>query len=247
MTVIDFDFAKDALFLDLDGTLIDIAPRPEQVQAPPSLIASLGAILTQRDGALAVISGRSISSVDAVLHPLRLPAAGIHGAEISFDRRAGVTHRGALVLPDAVRWLLAPLTSVHGVLVEDKGPAIAIHYRQAPQAQDYVYEVVTAAVRANTESALSIIPGKFVYEIKPRSFSKGTALAEFMQQPPWAGRRPIFIGDDVTDEAAFAELPRWNGLGLSVGGERPGAIARFINAADVRGWLSELVQQEFTS
>jgi trehalose 6-phosphate phosphatase len=247
MTVIDFNFAKDALFLDLDGTLIDIAPRPEEVQAPESLIASLQAIFINLGGALAVISGRSIKAVDAVLYPLRLPAAGIHGAEISFDRDVGITHRGALVLPDALRWLLAPLTSVRGVLIEDKGPAIAVHYRQAPEAQSYVYEVVTAAVRANTEVALTIIPGKFVYEIKPRSFSKGTAVAEFMQRLPWAGRRPVFIGDDVTDESAFAELPRWNGLGLAVGGARPGAMARFINAAEVRGWLGELVQQEYTS
>ncbi len=94
---------------------------------------------------------------------------------------------------------------------------------------------------------LAIVPGKYVYEIKHARFSKGTAVAEFMSRPPWAGRRPVFIGDDVTDEAAFAVLPRWNGEGLAVGQDRPGARARFANAAEVRQWLASLVGQECTS
>ncbi len=243
MTAIQLNFEMDALFLDLDGTMIDIAPRPDDVFAPSALIRTLDALGRQLGGALAVVSGRPIAAIDALLAPVRLPAAGVHGAEIRFRGDANV-HRLASPIPSGVRWLLAPLVAVPGVVIEDKTVAIAVHFRQAPAAAERVAETVAAAVAAHKADRLTVVPGKCVYEIKHARFSKGTALAEFMAQPPWAARRPVFIGDDVTDEAAFAELPRWNGLGLAVGQDRPGAVACFRTAAEVRNWLAELVRQE---
>lgn len=247
MTPIALDFSTDALFLDLDGTLIDIAPRPDEVHAPKDLINTLDALHRRLGGALAVISGRPIATIDAVLSPLRLPASGVHGAEIRREFQGSITLHPTRIISTAVRWLLAPLASIPGVLVEDKGVAIAVHYRQAPEAEEEIRDVVTMAVRADRDEGLTLVPGKCVYEIKYAGYSKGTALVEFMSHSPWAGRRPVFVGDDVTDEHAFAELPRWDGLGLAVGQERAGAIKAFYTATEVRNWLSGLVQQEFTT
>lgn len=247
MTDFDFDSDKDALFLDLDGTMIDIAPRPDDVVAPNQLIRSLAALHRQLGGALAVVSGRPIAAIDALLSPVRLPAAGVHGAEIRFDASAAGVHRAAPPIPNGVRWLLAPLAAIPGVVIEDKSVAIAVHFRQAQHAAERVGKTVTAAVSAHNADQLTIVPGKCVYEIKHARFSKGTAVAEFMDRAPWNRRRPVFIGDDVTDEAAFAELPKWRGVGLAVGQQRPGSIAYFATAADVRDWLAGLVRQEATT
>jgi trehalose 6-phosphate phosphatase len=247
MTVITFDLAKDALFLDLDGTLIDIAPRPDDVHAPKELIAVLGMLYQRLGGALAVVSGRPIATIDALLAPLRLPASGVHGSEIRRDASDSITLHPARIISPAVRWLLAPLYSIPGVLIEDKGIAIAVHYRQALDAAELIRETVVNAVRADEDKNLTLIPGKCVYEIKQAGYSKGTALAEFMAVSPWNGRRPVFVGDDITDEQAFAVLPRWDGLGLAVGEERIGAVKVFLSAAEVRNWLSRLVHQEYTT
>lgn len=247
MTLPDLDFEKDALFLDLDGTLIDIAPHPDDVVAPPDLIRSLGALERRLGGALSVISGRPIAAIDALLAPLRLPASGVHGAEIRFDGGQANIARAAPPIPNGVRWLLAPLAEVPGVLIEDKTIAIAVHFRQAPAAAERVREVVEAAVSAHRADQLTIVPGKCVLEIKHARFSKGTAVEEFMARPPWAGRRPVFIGDDVTDEAAFAVLPKWNGVGIAVGQPRPGAVAGFATASEVRNWLAGLAREECTT
>lgn len=247
MTDFELDCEKDALFLDLDGTMIDIAPRPEEVVAPKQLICTLAALNRKLDGALAVVSGRPIAAIDALLDPVRLAAAGVHGAEVRFDPNATNVDRAAPPIPNGVRWLLAPLAAIPGVLIEDKTVAIAVHFRQAPAAAERLGQTVRAAVAAHKTDQLTIIPGKCVYEIKHARFSKGTALAEFMARAPWGSRRPVYIGDDVTDEAAFAELPRWGGLGLAVGQDRPGATARFATAAEVRGWLASLVHEECTT
>lgn len=247
MTVITFDLAKDALFLDLDGTLIDIAPRPDDVYASKELIAGLGVLYERLGGALAVVSGRSISAIDALLAPLKLPASGVHGAEVRRDANGSIALHPARIISSAVRWLLAPLSSIPGVLIEDKGVAIAVHYRQAPDAAELIRETVLKAMQADEDNDLTLIPGKCVFEIKQAGYSKGTALIEFMAVSPWNGRRPVFVGDDVTDEQAFAVLPRWNGLGLAVGQERAGALKAFNSAAEVRRWISGLVQQEYTT
>ncbi len=247
MTAFDFNSEKDALFLDLDGTMIDIAPSPDDVFAPKELIRCLAVLNRQLGGALAVVSGRPIGAVDALLAPVRLPAAGVHGAEIRFEADAARVHRAAPAIPNGVRWLLAPLASIPGVLIEDKTVAIAVHFRKAAAAAERVAESVRAAVQAHKSDELTIVAGKCVYEIKHARYSKGTAVAEFMARAPWRTRRPVFIGDDVTDESAFAELPKWGGIGLSVGQERPGAVKRFESAADVRAWLQGLARQEATT
>lgn len=244
MTLPEIDFETDALFLDLDGTLIDIAPSPDEVVAPQQLVASLRTIAQRLGGALAVVSGRPIATIDALFAPLRLPAAGVHGAEVRLEAGQANVSRPAPPIPNDVRWLLAPLAEIPGVLVEDKTIAIAVHFRQAPSAADRVRKIVEAAVSAHGGDQLSIVPGKCVLEIKHAQFSKGTAVSEFMARKPWAGRRPLFVGDDVTDEAAFAVLPKWNGVGIAVGTARPGATVGFATAAEVRGWLAGLAREE---
>ena len=243
----ELDFKTDALFLDLDGTMIDIAPRPDDVVAPRKLISSLDALSRRLSGALAVVYGRPIVAIDALHAPIRLPAAGVHGAEIRFDPAQPGVERAAPPIPNGVRWLLAPLASVRGVVIEDKTIAIAVHFRQAPDSAEMIRQVVYEAVKAHAADQLTVVPGKCVFEIKHARFSKGTALEEFMARPPFKGRRPVFIGDDVTDEAAFAVLPKYNGLGLAVGQDRPGAVACFATAAEVRKWLASLVCQECTT
>ena len=247
MTLPELDFANDALFLDLDGTLIDIAPSPDDVFAPQQLVNSLEILARRLDNAIAVVSGRPIATIDALIAPLRLPAAGVHGAEVRFETGQANISRPAPPIPNGVRWLLAPLAEIPGVLVEDETIAIAVHFRQAPSAADRVQEIVEAAVAAHDGAQLGVVPGKCVFEIKHAQFSKGTAVAEFMARKPWAGRRPIFVGDDVTDEAAFAVLPRWNGIGIAVGRPMPGATVGFATAAEVRGWLAGLAREECTT
>ena len=247
MTPPELNFENDALFLDLDGTMIDIAPHPDDVFAPRQLISSLGALSRQLGGALAVVSGRPIVTIDALLAPVRLPAAGVHGAEVRFEAGQQRIERAAPPIPNGVRWLLAPLAGIRGVLIEDKTIAIAVHFRQSPDSAELIRQTVYGAVKAHEADQLTVVPGKFVFEIKHARFSKGTALEEFMARPPFAGRRPVFIGDDVTDEAAFAVLPKYNGLGLAVGQDRPGAVACFATAAEVRNWLASLVCQECTT
>lgn len=247
MILPELDLSNDALFLDLDGTLIDIAPSPDDVVAPQQLVSSLGALERRLDGALAVVSGRPIATIDALLAPLRLPAAGVHGAEVRFESGQANVSRAAPPIPNGVRWLLAPLAGLPGVVIEDKTIAIAVHFRQAPAAAEHVRKVVDAAVSAHSADQLTVVPGKCVFEIKHTRFSKGTAVAELMARPPWAGRRPVFIGDDVTDEAAFAVLPKWSGVGIAVGQARPGAVVGFASAAEVREWLADLAQEECTT
>src|SRR5690606_32811677 len=158
MTLPELDFANDALFLDLDGTLIDIAPSPDDVFAPQQLVNSLEILARRLDNAIAVVSGRPIATIDALIAPLRLPAAGVHGAEVRFETGQANISRPAPPIPNGVRWLLAPLAEIPGVLVEDKTIAIAVHFRQAPSAADRVQEIVEAAVAAHDGAQLGIVP-----------------------------------------------------------------------------------------
>lgn len=235
------DPLRDALFLDLDGTLIDIVADPGAVVAPASLVHVLELLARRWDNAIAIISGRPITAVDLILAPLRLSAVGVHGAEIRIHRDADIVRSGrAINAPLASR--IAALAEVPGVLIEDKGVAIAVHYRQVPP--DRLGELrrrVQRAIRDEPSSDVALLEGKRVFEIKPAAMNKGTGLAELMRHPPFTGRRPIFLGDDVTDEYAFARLPEWGGLGIAVGVLRKGAEFALPDAAAVRQWLHSMV------
>ena len=233
------DFSTDALFLDVDGTLIDIAATPESVVVPESLKLSLTRLRQSLDGALAVISGRTLSAIDELFAPVKFAAASAHGAEVR-ARPDGEVERCAPILGVAERAALASVAKLDPRLrVEDKVYTVAIHYRLAPELEDTVIAAVEADVGKLQEN-LRILRGKAVVEVKPRGFNKGTGLCELMKDAPFAGRRPIFFGDDVTDQDAMAALPQFGGLGISVGQRLVGATREVSCSAEVRRWLAEL-------
>lgn len=217
--------AQDALFLDVDGTLLQIAQHPDAVRVSEEVLAALAALLPALDGALALVSGRSIDNLDDLFAPLRLPCAGVHGLE----RRGadGIVHR-----EDAAA-LLAPLRSPlaafvernPGLLLEDKGQSLALHFRNAPACADEA-EAFLRRLLADGGAPLELKSGKMVLEVKPGNADKGTAIAAFLQEYPFAGRRPVFIGDDVTDEDGFAVVNAAGGLSIRVGQAGAATVAR---------------------
>lgn len=214
MSFVDILYPSCALFLDFDGTLVDIAPQPEAVVVPPVLIHTLESVNRYLGGALALISGRPIDQIDQFLHPMRLPAAGVHGAERR-NARGEVIHLPAFPL-DVVERAAGDLAREHpGLLVEAKRGSIALHYRQAPELEATCVGVMKQAVEQSP--GLTLLRGKMVVEAKPGGASKGAAIEAFMAEPPFAGRTPVFVGDDVTDEVGFATVQRLRGLGVKVG------------------------------
>ena len=214
MNFVDILCPSCALFLDFDGTLVDIAPQPEAVVVPSDLVATLTALNKYLGGALALISGRPIDQIDAFLRPLRLPAAGVHGAE----RRGASGHLTLLSTHPLQRVEEAALSLAarHPQLrVENKRGSVALHYRQAPELEQECLQAMQAAVEESP--GLTLLHGKMVAEAKPGGASKGHAIEAFMQEAPFAGRSPVFVGDDITDEVGFATVQRLQGLGVKVG------------------------------
>lgn len=234
-----------AVFLDIDGTLLDIAPTPLDVRVSDGLRETLTALSVQYGGAIAFVSGRPIAEMDRIFHPLRLAAVGGHGAEIRFTPSSDIRRSKIATLDDELRAAFARIGRIgEGIIVEDKGYSLAIHYRLAPHLGSEIMKGVTAICRNDRCDSLEILPGKLVIEIKPGGYDKGTGLREMMSVPPFTGRQPIFIGDDVTDNAAFAVLPDFGGTGFSVGGIVPGARFNFDGPQDVRRWLERLNGKE---
>lgn len=227
-----------ALFLDFDGTLVDLADQPELVHVPAELVPLLTALHTQLDGALAVVSGRRIVDIDTFLAPLELPAAGEHGA-----RRRDAT--GALFeaephdLQRVIDAVLPLAEKYPGLRLERKEAAVALHYRHAPELEALCRETLEEALRL--EPALTLLHGKFVFEAKPLGVSKGSAIEAFMREAPFAGRQPVFAGDDVTDEAGFEAVRRLNGLGIKVGLGPTMAQHRCASPAELFTWMSSLL------
>jgi trehalose 6-phosphate phosphatase len=230
-----------AIFLDIDGTLLDIAPTPLEVMVSDDLRATLASLFKTYGGAVAFVSGRPIAEMDRLFDPLRLPAVGGHGAEIRFAPTSDVKRSKIATLDDDLRAAFARIGRIgEGVIVEDKGYSLAIHYRLSPQLGGEIMKAVTDVCKSDRCDSLEVLPGKLVIEIKPGGYDKGTGLREMMSVPPFTGRKPIFIGDDVTDNAAFAVLPDFSGAGFSVGGVVPGTIFNFDGPQDVRRWLRDL-------
>jgi trehalose 6-phosphate phosphatase len=233
-----------ALFLDVDGTIIAIAATPAAVRVPSRAIAALASAHEELAGAVALISGRSIADLDRLFAPLRLPAAGVHGAE----RRtaAGVVRieQNAAALAPA-RTLLERWVAAHpGVLLENKHAALALHYRNVPELEDAA-RVAAAAAVAEAGPAFHVQEGKRVLEIKATAIGKGKSIAQFMAERPFIGRRPVFVGDDLTDEDGFEVVNRLGGYSVAVGVTRPThARWRVPNEAHVLGWLESRTSAE---
>ncbi|WP_041675758.1 trehalose-phosphatase [Ramlibacter tataouinensis] len=238
MTFADLLCPSCALFLDFDGTLVDIAPQPEAVVVPAGLIDTLQTLHGYLEGAVAVISGRPIAQIDEFLTPLRLPAAGVHGAE---RRRAD----GELLLlatpplrqvEDAARALVGQHPRLR---LELKRGSVALHYRQAPELESRCVQALQEAV--DQSPGLTLLRGKMVVEAKPGGASKGRAIEEFLQEPPFLGRTPVFIGDDITDEVGFSTVQRLGGLGVKVGEGASVAWQRMANPAVMREEMERAV------
>ncbi len=219
-----------ALLLDLDGTLLDIAASPHSVVVPDGLVDVLVTIRQQLDGALAVITGRPVHEIDTLLGDAPHAVAGEHGAALR--RRVGAPiERLALRSPPS-DWLerAAALAKMHpGILFERKPHGFGLHFRQAPGSGPSIHAVLSALVEGSVEFRL--MPGNMLWEVVPCGADKGSALARLMCEPPFAGRVPVFIGDDVTDEDAIRAAREMGGAGLKV-------QDAFGDAAGVRAWLS---------
>jgi trehalose 6-phosphate phosphatase len=207
------------------------------VEVPQRLKRALMALDLQSGGATSFVSGRSMADLDRLFEPLRLAAVAGHGAELRAHAGA-VPQRYEAGIPADLRQRLEDFGARHeGIIVEDKGYSLALHYRLAPQSGPSVHAAVAAICADYPQYPLDVLAGKSVVELKPNVFNKGTGIRELMKSAPFRGRRPIFVGDDVTDVAAFAVLPEFDGIGFSVGRELPGVAGFFQTPSDVRAWL----------
>lgn len=231
-----------ALFLDIDGTLLDIAATPDTVEVSTTLLPDLMRIARRLDGALALVSGRRVADADRILGAGALTVAGQHGGEL---RRAGeaLIRRAAgldALTQEARSHVARAASHWPGVIVEEKELGMAVHYRLAPWARDALGRAV-ADIAAGSGGGLRVLDGDRVWELGPAGVDKGTAIETLMSAPPFAGRCPVFIGDDVTDEDGFAAALRLGGIALRVGdrlAEPSAALRAFDDAAAVRAWLS---------
>ncbi|HWK74996.1 MAG TPA: trehalose-phosphatase [Povalibacter sp.] len=227
-----------ALFLDVDGTLLEIAQTPYAVIVPESLKITLDTLSSRLQGALALVSGRSVETLDALFAPYRFPAAGIHGCEL---RPAG----SAIEYPAvdatqlaAARDTLSTWTQRHpGTLLEDKRYALALHYRLRPELETAALDAVLP-VLTQLGGVFELQRGKSVYEIRPVGYTKGSAIHSFVRAAPFAGRTPLFIGDDITDESGFEVVNELGGVSVCVGAREPTAARyRLANVDTVISWL----------
>jgi len=234
-----------ALYLDVDGTLLDIAPNPDAVVVPGELPGALATIAQRLGGALALVSGRRIDTLDRLFHPQRFPAVGVHGAEVRADL-APPTAAGhfARYLDEARATLAARMAQWPGTLLEDKGIALAVHYRDAAALEGAIRETMQRlATRAGAE--FTLLQGKFVLELKPTALSKASGISTLRDAAPFADRAPVYLGDDVTDESAFALVNEAQGLSVRVG-LPAGTLARYHvdSPATVRAWLHGLADPD---
>ncbi len=229
--------ADDALFLDLDGTLLEIAPTPEAACAAPGLPDLLRRLAARLGSALAIVSGRPIGEIDRILAPLALPAAGLHGLE----RRSAGGRTSPPPLPgrDGLRDALGRFAATHpGLLLEDKGATLALHYRARPELAGAVAAAVAAALD-RAPDGIVVQKGKAVIELCPQDGDKGAAVMAFMAEAPFRGRRPVFAGDDITDEAAFRAVRASGGVAVRVGAERDTAAEwRLADVGATHAWLA---------
>ncbi|MET0330150.1 MAG: trehalose-phosphatase [Dyella sp.] len=229
-----------AMFLDVDGSLLDFADQPEQVFVPDSLKQLLHHLHHALDGALALVSGRNISDLDSLfgipgwakagLHGLELQRPDGHRRDIEIDpRQQAKLRREAAALADCLP----------GVRLEDKGLAVALHTRRAPQQWEALREGTEALI--GSLPGFELQPGNQVIEIKPSGMNKGVAVSELLSLPPFTGRTPVYVGDDLTDEHAFATVNLENGISVRVG-EREPSLAQFTlsTPTQLHAWLNRV-------
>jgi len=235
------DVATTAFFFDFDGTLCALAPSPDAVVVSPRVPVLLNALIARNDAAVAIVSGRPIADIDKFLAPLSLPVAGSHGAE--FRDLDGSVEQVGFGDPrlEQMRATLQVTVSAHpGLLLEMKSAGLAVHYRAAPQ-HAAVVEAATQQAVADQGGAFVLQPGKMVFEIKPKGVDKGRAIRRYMETAPFAGRTPVFVGDDLTDEKGFAVINELGGLAIKIGEGETIAAHRLPAVEDLLDWLDRVV------
>jgi len=231
-----------AFFLDVDGTLLDIAETPDAIKVDKTLLELIGQLHRASGGAMALVSGRSLSDLQEWLGMPRLPMAGQHGLERRDTAGRLWIHAAPPAAKCAIKEALVPVLARHpGLLLEDKGLTLALHYRMAPHLAAYAHRLMTRLM-SQAGGDLELQRGKRVVEIKPAGVDKGSAVAEFMAESPFRGRRPVFIGDDLNDERGFAEVNKVGGLSIKVGKGGSCAGSRLPDVAAVRRWLHEALK-----
>jgi trehalose 6-phosphate phosphatase len=234
--------SEQCLFLDIDGTLVEFTDTPSQTFADDEIKVLLDHLMHRLAGAVALVSGRQINTMDQLFAPLLLPAAGLHGVE---RRDASGTMHGAKFedhrLSRARKALALLADSYPGTIIEDKGRNIAVHFRLAPQFGELVHRSVEA-IAAPLADDYQLQSGAMMVEIKPRGFTKGSAVRSFMREPPFAGRHPVFVGDDLTDRDGFEAVEALGGISVSVG-ERVRGRYQLQDVESVRRWLREFVSR----
>lgn len=232
-----------ALFLDIDGTLIELARTPDAVVVDSSVRDLLRALVRASDGAVAFVSGRSIATIDELFHPLQIPAAGLHG----FERRSATGEFFRCPVPEdpALEQARAQLRALAerfpGALLEDKQFALALHYRQVPEFEAKLLQAVediAQPLRPEFETQR----GRMVIELRPGHSTKAGAVSAFMKESPFKGRRPVFVGDDLTDECAFEWVNAAGGYSVAVGVDwNSAARAHLPGVPATREWLKSLL------
>ncbi len=240
--ILSGDPAKFALFLDVDGTLLDIAPTPGEVVVPAQLPELLVRVSKRLGGALAILTGRQLAEIDALLAPAQFVGAGVHGAELR-TIPGGPIERVATALPDTlVAELQALADRLPGIIAEPKGPGFAVHYRQAPELKAAVEHEIRTLIAQFPED-LVLCPGRKLFEVIPEGHSKGSALETIAALPAFSGRTPIMIGDDAGDVPALAAAEKLGGIGLRVAGGHFGRTDVDLQGPEaVAGWLGKLAE-----
>ncbi|WP_353189337.1 trehalose-phosphatase [Pandoraea pnomenusa] len=239
----DVDVATVAFFFDLDGTLAPLAPRPDAVRLPRDTARVLAGLIESTHGAVAVVSGRAIDDIDTLLAPLRVAAAGLHGAEIRHTGGGVVRADGHTADTAEIAAMAAPLQALvaqhPGLLLENKGSALALHYRGAPELAGVARDTMQA-LAALHEKRFALQPGKLVFELRPRHVSKGRAITTLLKEAPFAGRTPLFAGDDLTDETGFADVNALGGITIKIGEGETCAHHRLPTPEALTAWLLTL-------
>lgn len=232
-----------ALLLDVDGTILDIALTPREVFVSSELREVLAQLQRRMNNGIAFVSGRDIDELDLIFAPLTLAAVGGHGAEIRLEPEGEISSEAIAPLSKKTKQRFAAIAeAAPGIIVEDKDYSIALHYRLAPDWEDHVRRCSHEIAGEIGHGMLEVLEGKSVVEIKQAGFSKATGFRKLMSVPPFAGRRPIFIGDDKTDEVVFPVISEYGGLGFSVGRKIANTNGCFERPTDVRRWLKFLAE-----
>jgi trehalose 6-phosphate phosphatase len=228
-----------ALFLDIDGTLLDVALTPSAVHVPPDLAELLGGLSTRLSGAMAIITGRPIAEADDLLRPWKFVAAGVHGGEMRMSATAAVQALTPTFSPEMHSDLKAIADAMPGIVLEDKGAGIALHYRLVPDLREPLLATLEALI-PKYPGQFTVCEGRKVVEILPTGFSKGRALRKLANLPQFSNRVPVMIGDDISDIDAFRAAEALGGYGMTVAGENfSQAEASFSGPRDVLAWLKK--------